>query len=525
MSRTAALTITLAVLIAGLSQGGHAIAAPPIALVVDRGDDIGQSFGTLFEAVSDDGQLVVGAGFPNAYNTRYRGDRHAIQFFVRPRSGSRPITATELPRPSDLCGAYLFLRDGVVYSTYGGLKAWNEASGQWDSATAKGGTEESMRLADGLLVFGDSTVSYNGRTILAPPAKGSYQLFFYANGLLCFYHVHRNDRPYRPYESEEDGYSQLYACPWTPAEPRVDLSQAITKRLPVVGETTFAWGQLADRIVTGSNIGGFYVLENNAWQMPLAPIIGKSFQLYSSLAMGDRLLMGQYPTGRLFQFDGNALQDLAGWPPVPPGVSASAREAQTTAIYGGELFAGVWPWGELWRHHPDVGDWKLERRMFEHPEITDRVVHPYEVENRGNPVGNLWGQRVTSLVSHGDSLFVSTSAKAPVEWEPEKFPFLAPELWKSYGKVYRLRMDGHLSAPAAWTGKSSRFEFRFAATGSNADSAVNLVLLQDGKELARTTCRGALASQLQAVRDWRDVRLGGGLFGRFPGPKLNIAPK
>ena len=86
-------------------------------------------------------------------------------------------------------------------------------------------------------------------TILEPPSKGSYQLFFYANGLLCFYHVNRGDGPYRFYQDDEDGFSRLYACAWTTAQDRVDLSRAVVLRLPVVGETTFAWGQLRDQIV------------------------------------------------------------------------------------------------------------------------------------------------------------------------------------------------------------------------------------------------------------------------------------
>ena len=86
-------------------------------------------------------------------------------------------------------------------------------------------------------------------------------MFFYANGHLCFYHVHRNGKPYHFYENDEDGFSRLYACPWTPEQTKVDLSAAVVRRLPVVGETTFAWGQLNKQIVTGSNIGGFYVFE------------------------------------------------------------------------------------------------------------------------------------------------------------------------------------------------------------------------------------------------------------------------
>jgi len=180
--------------------------------------------------------------------------------------------------------------------------------------------------------LGASEVKYNGRTVLSPPREGSYELFFYANGYLCFYHVNRGDNGYRPYENDSDGFSKLYACPWTVDQARVDLSAATVLTLPVVGETTFAWGQLGDQVVTGSNIGGFYVFEKDSWQMLLPPKLGVSYQLYSTMMFHDRLLMGQYPSGRIFQYDGKQISDMPGWPPVLDGVSASAREAQTTVI-------------------------------------------------------------------------------------------------------------------------------------------------------------------------------------------------
>ena len=81
-------------------------------------------------------------------------------------------------------------------------------------------------------------------------------MFFYANGYLCFYHVNRGPGAYRAYQNDEDGFSKLYACRWTPEMKEVDLAKAIVMTLPVVGEMTFAWGQLGQQILTGSNIGG-----------------------------------------------------------------------------------------------------------------------------------------------------------------------------------------------------------------------------------------------------------------------------
>ena len=470
-----------------------------VQVVIDRGPDYGQSFGSLFEGTTADGNFVIGAGFPNAYNTRYRANRHSVQFFIRPVHGNRPLKVKQLPRPTDnLTGAYLFERAGSIYSTYGGLQRWDADSGVWQPTQDSGGTNESMRLANGLLTFGDSQVTWNDRVILSPPLEGTYELFFYANGHLCFYHVNRKDGPYRQYTSDKDGFSRLYAVPWTPDEKTVDLSKAVTFQLPVVGETTFAWGQLRDQVVTGSNIGGFYRFQKGRWDKLLEPDMTRSYQLYSSLGFGDRLLMGQYPTGRLFEYDGTQIRDLSDWPPVPPGVRGSAREAQTTCIYGGQLFAGVWPWGELWRYAPDSDSWTLDRRMFNHPAVSDSVTHPYDKENAGNVPQNKWGQRVTSLVPHGKSLFISTSAKAPYKWEPGSYPFLQPSLWKSYGNVFQATMPGHVSVPVHWTDGATTLIFEVV----NGQMRIS----QDGRLLVS-------AAADEFASDVDDLKWGDGIFG------------
>lgn len=481
-------------------------------VVVDRGADRGQSFGSLFETTTDDGSLVIGAGFQNVYNTRNRADRHALQFFVRPTDGRRDWVVQPLPRPNDLCGTYLHGRDEVVHAITEGLKAWDDQANAWRELPEVGGTQETMRVGSGLLEFGDSLVKYEGKTILSPPSQGSYQLFYYANGFLCFYHVHRGTGGYRAYQNDGDGFSKLYACRWAPGMPEVDLSGAIVMTLPVVGETTFAWGQLGPQIVTGSNVGGFYVLREGAWRMLLEPDLNVSYQLYSTMAFHDRLLMGQYPTGRLFEYDGEAINDLTGWPPVLPGVSTSAREAQTTVIYGGEPFVGVWPWGELWRYQPDAEKWSFVRRMFDHPELSDQIIHPYDRENRGHAVGNLWGQRVTSLVTRGPDLFVATSAKSPYEWDAEQFPFLAPDKWQSYGMVYRLTMPGHLGAAATWTDGPTTFKLTLRGE--------TMSISQDGRKLSETIVTGPLAERLQAVSGFAPIQWGDGIYGRFAGPRL-----
>lgn len=497
------------------SCGDFAIAVEPltISIEVDRGDDLGQSFGSIFELKSTDGKLTIGAGFENQYNSYLRADRHAVQLYVRSADAAPELTSETLPRPNDVCGAYLVARDGKLHSVTGKLQVWDAASKSWAPDPAR---QEGMRVGDGLLQWSDGAVTYQGKSILDRPAIGAYTLFFYANGHLCFYHIDRQDRPYRPWTSDADGFSKLYACPWTPADARVDLSQAIVYTLPIVGETTFAWGQFGSQVLTGSNVGGFYVYEGGKWSKRSDPNLSVSFQLYSSLGFQDRLLMGQYPTGHIFSYDGQTLVDQPNWPPVLPGVASHSREAQTTGIYGGYLYAGVWPWGELWRYSPDSKQWTFVRRMFEHPQLSTEITHPYDVENSKNAVSNLWGQRVTSLVTLDGDLYVSTSAKHPCDWDPQSNPFLAPELWKSYGSVYRLNGPGHLSAPVKWTDGPTRLDFIVTEQA--------LTISQDGRVLASTPISGdvseQIANRLAHSNAWSAATYGQGLYGPFGGREV-----
>ena len=54
-----------------------------IVVRLDRGEDIGQNFGSLFEGVTQDGAFIVGAGFSGLYNTYHRDDRHVVHFYIR----------------------------------------------------------------------------------------------------------------------------------------------------------------------------------------------------------------------------------------------------------------------------------------------------------------------------------------------------------------------------------------------------------------------------------------------------------
>jgi hypothetical protein len=211
-------------------------------------------------------------------------------------------------------------------------------------------------------------------------------------------------------------------------------------------EFVYTFGQWRDHILAFTNMGGVYRLRSEGWDTLRTPDPGVSYQIYAGVNYRDKLLLGHYPTGEIYEYDGQQLQLKKGWPPVMTGVSRNAREAQTLAIYNGELYVGVWPWAEVWRY--DGAEWHFVQRMFSHPPLTDAVVHPYEADTKQvDSVYNLWGQRVTGLVPYKGSLMITTSSKGGAPWEP-KFAFLTEEQQRDYGAIYCATLPGQLSIHA-----------------------------------------------------------------------------
>ncbi|GAH49893.1 unnamed protein product, partial [marine sediment metagenome] len=273
-------------------------------------------------------------------------------------------------------------------------------------------------------------------------------------------------------------------CPWKPGQEQVEVAQAKVLNARVVGETSFCWGLLERDILTVSSYGGVYVFDGSAWRAVREPQSEFPYQVYSAVNYEGDLLLGQYPTGRLFRFDGHTVTELADSPPVMPGVARRFREAQSTMLYRGDLYVGVWPWAELWRHDRGTGKWTLVSRMFTHPPLTDKSYHPFQTEiesynraNKANMVGNLWGQRICGLAPWHDSLMVATSAKSPIERDP-RMPFLTDEVYEEYGRIWRYTLPGHLSAPIAY--KSGGTELQCVLKRDR------LQVLQDGKLVSET---------------------------------------
>ncbi len=479
------------------------------SIEVDLGEDLGQSFGSLLEVVDADGKVVAGAGFSDVYNTRFRSDRYTLQFFIRPGSGRDDFAVTRLPHPDLGTGVYLMDMDQQVFSWTSavgdGLRLWDPQDKKWVVDLRPGNSSLSsgdgqMRLAGEVLHFRRGGVSYQEKKILEAPEVGYYYNFYYAHGHIFFYHTHRTG---------QGGFTRILACPWKPGDGVVDLQRALSMDAKYVGATPFAWGQYQSQVLTVSNYGGVYVFQEGRWRVLLEGDDQVSYQVYSMLNFHDRLYLAQYPTGHLFEYNGEKLTHRKDWPPRLPGVSTSAREAQTMAVYGGDLMVGVWPWAELWRYQHETDSWHSMGRMFSHPELTAQRTHPYEQDaDRLKLVTNHWGQRITGMVPLGQDLVLSTSSKGTGVWK-ESYTFLTDRERREYGAVLTLNRPGNIAGQVKWTGKPIRFDLDVTAS--------TIAISQDGKQIAS----GNHDLPLGQLNGKLTLRPGQGANGRLSGRVLS----
>jgi hypothetical protein len=275
-------------------------AALRIHMTVDLGSDTGQHLGTLFEGKLD-GRTVIGAGFMDVYNTYSRSGRHTLQFYVRPMEPDAVPAPTALPRPSPAAGAYLFDHADELFAWTGpgsGTRRWRSGADAWEPLD---GPPLWQQVGPHALVFDQSRLYCDGREVLAPPDAGAYYRPYYALGHLFLYHGLRDAA------LPDEGWTRLHAVSWTPGGGPVDMSRAVTLELGHPMESTFAWGQLRDEVITCTNLGGVHVFDGGAWRTVRAHEPGVSYQVYTMINWYDRLLMGHYPSGEFFEYDGETI--------------------------------------------------------------------------------------------------------------------------------------------------------------------------------------------------------------------------
>ena len=235
---------------------------------------------------------------------------------------------------------------------------------------------------------------------------------------------------------------------------RKDLCHSI-----VVRDGSISWSYAASRggVFVGTNWGDtlLFNTESGAWcrmsrrgatfscaQSDPGPNVDPGRQWYSSTPFGEDALIGEYPGGKLWKFDGVELKKELGLTPPPyrGAVMTPGYETQTLAFYCGSLYIGMWPYGELWRF--DGSLWSRHTQFFAY--TSSPPDFPYEEQAlTSGEIFNFLGQRIVSLVVHNGSLWVATSNKGP-RTSVDALE-LDPEIRSQYGAVWQLT-DPHCQA-------------------------------------------------------------------------------
>ena len=283
--RDLAVLRTVLVLISPAPAVRYAVAVTrpetTFTIVLDRGEDIGQNFGTLFEVRSTEGRPLLGAGFLGAYNTFDRADRHVLHVFERSEA---PATFEALPRVNGDAGVYLFGRGGRLYARSAAdgedsaIRVFNEATKGWDMA--EGVSPDATAVADGLLEVGEREVRYKDRTLLQM-AGGPGDVWA---------------APTTPGAGSCSGTTSTATTPGPsdsspgrggPGRPIGSRRRGRSRcQLGKKGEFPYAMGQLRDDLLVTTNQGGVYRLRSDRWE-PLRLPDGKSHQVYAALNMGE----------------------------------------------------------------------------------------------------------------------------------------------------------------------------------------------------------------------------------------------
>ncbi|NNA89715.1 hypothetical protein [Pseudomonas gessardii] len=168
----------------------------------------------------------------------------------------------------------------------------------------------------------------------------------------------------------------------------------------------------------------------------------RKIQFYSSINYRGRVLLGEWPTGRLYEFDGKELKPSNMTPPEIAKLSDKrlGYEAQTMAEYCGDLFVGYWPKGEVWRYDHHAKEWQLFKRFFSEDKGETFIPHSDRVGDAFD--SSFFGQRVTAMVPYKDALYIATSNLNTWTSSKPAPATIDPSRVAEYGAIYKVTKPG-----------------------------------------------------------------------------------
>lgn len=444
-------------------------------MMIDFGRDYGQNLGTLFELFDTEGKVLCGAGFNSSVQTRVAINNRVLEFYCR--LPEREIKVVDLGKPAKSSTRpvlYQFnnkLLDLATKRTYYAKTKWKTAS----YPRVNGNILNIQIVRNKPLYFLrkglDIIVSYSGKR-LARIKTEPLSTLYYDKKVYIFAHDYEDDKDCL-YWFEWDSYAGKYALP-----VEIKRIDAPAEMLDVYA----LYGNGEKLLIAGSGSNLYEFSEGTINRINIDPEVQthvdpvEGNELYSFVTYFNDILIGHFSTGLLLKYSPDELSIMQNSPPLVEGEwqldSKYYREAQSLAIYGGDLYVGMYPWGRVFRLDRDTNQWSYDR-LFEHPEIpTGR--YPF---NETCPE-ETWGQRITYLVPYRGSLAAGAGSmrKNP---QQSGSPICIPKnAFIDYGRVKLITAPASAMGQLKWTDKPIRLEFIVKKNG--------LYIYQDGKKISYT---------------------------------------
>lgn len=220
------------------------------------------------------------------------------------------------------------------------------------------------------------------------------------------------------------------------------------------GTFPYVFAEHGGKVVAVTNWGDAVLFDGKTWCRmartagdifvctPNEPMVvsPRVIQFYSSIKYHGYTLLGEWPTGSIYTFDGDRLRPSEKWtPPSFRNREPLGYEAQSMANYCGDLFVGYWPKGEIWRFDHIRESWGLFARVFSDDEAEDVI--PFLSRQSDILPGAFFGQRITALVPFSDGLYVATSNLG--QWGVDlDVPFVPMMESEQYGRIHRIYKPG-----------------------------------------------------------------------------------
>lgn len=404
--------------------------------------------GTVFEAHDVDGGLIFAAGFPDYMSTLGFNNSNVLNFTFGRQAGPYRRSNLGQPYESSTSLRLVSLDDRVVVYPYfmpGAAKYYDFNQRTWRAYEGLKLSQDDpvrvvQRVGGSVLKMYEHNMFIGDIQIPLDIGLKSIQTGIFHRGKIAAIIY---------------GYSvqEKYISVWD-----LDLDKlAVSNRRDIVlpKETTFPYlvKGFQKSIIFGMASGDLLRLNLEDYSLSFlyrqqygkngVPVSG--FQFYSAINYYDSLLLGHYPSGNIYVLDQEfRLSPMRPAIPAKRGTSNALREAQSLAFLGGQVVAGVWPWGEVWRGLPD-GTWNILLRAFSLPayskERTPYYTRVVSADKKMMP--NSLGQRIFNMANYGSGLVFTTAGKQ--QELNQAYSLLTAQEKEEYGNVVYLEGDDEIN--------------------------------------------------------------------------------